>query len=52
LSERIIRSLNETHAKIARERRAKRLAPIRRVACMGLTFVAGMFAGALLMAAL
>jgi hypothetical protein len=52
LRERIIRSLNETRAKIARERRAERLAPVRRIALTCLIFVSGMAAGALTVALL
>ena len=52
MRERIIRSLNENNAELARELREERIAPIRRVAIMCLVFFTGMAAGALLMAAL
>ena len=49
---RIVRSLDENNAELARELRAERIAPIRRVAIMCLIFGAGVAAGALLMVAL
>jgi hypothetical protein len=51
-ADRIIRSLKENSAELAREERARRNAPIRRVLVMGLIFAAGVATGALLVAAI
>jgi hypothetical protein len=52
VAERIIRSLKENSAELAGELRAERHARVRRIAVMGLVFVIGVAAGALLMTAL
>ena len=51
-AERIIRSLKENSAELARELRAERTARIRQVLVMGLVFVTGVAAGALLVTVL
>jgi len=52
VAERIIRSLKENSAELASELRAERHARVRRIAVMGLVFIVGVAAGALLMTAL
>jgi hypothetical protein len=52
MAERIIRSLDENSAELARELRAERTARVRQITVIGLIFVSGMVAGALLVSAL
>jgi hypothetical protein len=52
LAERIVRSLNENNAELARELRAERTARVRQILVMAFIFVAGVAAGALLVTAL
>jgi hypothetical protein len=51
-AERIIRSLDENNAELARELRAERNGRTRQIVVMGLIFITGLVAGALLVIAL
>ena len=50
--DRILRSLKENSAELAREERARRYAPVRRALVICLIFAAGVAVGALLVTAL
>jgi hypothetical protein len=50
--DRILRSLNENNAELAREQRGERTARIRQITIMCIIFITGIAAGALLVTAL
>ncbi len=52
IADRIVRSLKDNSAELAREQRSKQAAHARRLALMCLIFAAGIAAGALLVTAL
>jgi hypothetical protein len=52
VAERIVRSLNENNAELARELRAERAGRVRQILMMASIFVAGVAAGALLVTVL
>ena len=50
--DRIVQSLRENNAELAREQRAERTARVRQIVIMGVIFITGIAAGALLVTAL